>query len=172
MAHFKRAPIRACFYLSGPDMIAPTRSSTWPPSICAMSCVCWSVFLDFDDVTEQRWPVCCDYENCNMNLLDFALFANSQRNSADQLDRRGAWSFLRFCWAYWKKISWKMGMAWSVTRSPQLVCNLINVIRNIISLLHNIKLIFWKHLKMCTLRRPALDWTESLITFLVPSKCY
>ena len=34
---------------------------------------------------------------------------------------------------------------------------IINIIRNIISLLHNIKLIFGKHLEMCTLRRPALD---------------
>ena len=94
MAHFKRArpgtelgsvpgPITRLFTLSGPGT-APTRSSTRPPSIFAMSCVCWSVFLDFDDVTELRWPVCCDYENSNLNLLDFAIFANSRRNLADQ----------------------------------------------------------------------------------------
>ena len=44
--------------------------------------------LDFDDVTELRWPVCCDYGNSNLNLLDFALFENSRRNSADQLSPR------------------------------------------------------------------------------------
>ena len=80
-------PLRACLHLSGPGT-APTRSSTWPPSICAMQCLCSSLFLDFDDVTELRWPVCCDHENDNFHLLHFALFANSRRHSADQLSPR------------------------------------------------------------------------------------
>ena len=63
---------------------APTRSSIWPPSICVMSCVCWSLFFNFDDVTEL---VCNNYENSNLKkLFDVALFVNSRRhNSADQL---------------------------------------------------------------------------------------
>ena len=77
MAHFKRTrpgtepgsvpgPVTRLFTLSGPGT-APTRSSTWPPSICAtMQCVCSSLFLDFDDVAELRWPVCCDHENDNL----------------------------------------------------------------------------------------------------------
>ena len=44
-----------------------------------------TLFLDFDDVTELRWPVCCVHENDNFNLLHFALFANSRRHSAYQL---------------------------------------------------------------------------------------
>ena len=98
MAHFKRTrpgtepgsvpgPVTRLFTLSGPGT-APTRSSTWPPSICAMQCLCSSLFLDFDDVTELRWPVCCDHENDNFHLLHFSLFANSRRHSADQLSPR------------------------------------------------------------------------------------
>ena len=57
MAQFKRArpgtepgsvpgPDTRLFTLSGPG-ITPTQSSIWPPSICVMSCVCWSNFLQF-----------------------------------------------------------------------------------------------------------------------------
>ena len=94
MAQFKRArpgtepgsvpgPDTRLFTLSGPGA-APTRSSIWPPSICVMSCVCWSLFFNFDDVTEL---VCNNYENSNLKkLFDVALFVNSRRhNSVDQL---------------------------------------------------------------------------------------
>ena len=94
MAQFNRArpgtepgsvpgPDMRLFRLSGPGT-APTRSSIWPPSICVMSCVCWLLFFNFDDVTEL---VCNNYENSNLKkLFDVALFVNSRRhNSADQL---------------------------------------------------------------------------------------
>ena len=72
MAHFKRTrpgtepgsvpgPVTRLFTLSGPGT-APTQSSTWPPSICAMQCLCSLLFLDFDGGTELWWPVCCDHE--------------------------------------------------------------------------------------------------------------
>ena len=89
-------PIRACLhYRSGPGT-APTRSSTWPPSICAMQCVCSSLFLDFDDVTELRWPVCA---TTKMITLIYCILLYSRILGAIQQtnSRRGAWSFLRFC---------------------------------------------------------------------------
>ena len=89
MAHFKRVrpgtepgsvpgPETRLFTLSGPGT-APARSSTWPPSICVMSFVCWSHFFNFDDVTELQWLVCNNYENSNLKkFFDVALFVNSQ----------------------------------------------------------------------------------------------
>ena len=106
MAHFKRTrpgtepgsvpgPVTRLFTLSGPGT-APTRSSPWPPLICAMQCVCSSLFLDFDDVTELQWPVCATTKM--ITLIYFILLFSRIFGAIQQTNsRRGAWSFLRFC---------------------------------------------------------------------------
>ena len=77
------APIRPVYTIGAGHRANSTINMA--ASICVMLCVCWSLFLNSDDVTRLRWPVCNNYENSNFEkLFDVALVVNSRRhNSAD-----------------------------------------------------------------------------------------
>ena len=135
MAHFKRTrlgtepgsvpgPVTRLFTLSGPCTV-PTRSSTWPPSICAMQCLCSSLFLDFGDSTELRWPVCCDHETLIYFILPYLwiLGAIQQTNS-----RRGAWSLLRFCVGLLGKKEVEKLRFWQVTHAHDITMRVVYII--------------------------------------------